>query len=110
MYNAICKSFPKVQALSDARRKAIKARMTKYTVEDFRRLFELAEGSAFLKGGNDRNWQATFDWLIKDSNMAKVLDGNYQDKKKRPEKRSGFNNYDGRTYEESVYLGLIEGV
>ena len=44
------------------------------------KLFENAENSSFLKGSNDRNWTATFDWLIKDSNMAKVLEGNYADK------------------------------
>ena len=49
-------------------------------MEDFQKLFEMAEGSSFLKGQNNRNWSATFDWLIKDTNMAKVLDGNYQDK------------------------------
>ena len=47
--------------MSDRRKKAIAARMrTGYTVEDFRRLFEKAEASAFLKGKNDRNWSDTF--------------------------------------------------
>ena len=32
-----------------------------------------------MKGQNNRNWMASFDWLLKDSNMAKVLDGNYDD-------------------------------
>ena len=26
-----------------------------------------------------RNWSANFDWLIKDANFAKVLEGNYSD-------------------------------
>lgn len=79
MYNDTCVSFPRLTKLSDRRRKAIKARFKAgYTLDDFRRLFELAESSEFLKGGNGRNWSATFDWLIQDGNMAKVLDGNYQ--------------------------------
>lgn len=82
-YNAICTSFPKITKLSNKRKQAIKARFNQgYTVEDFKRLFELAEGSSFLKGGNNRNWQATFDWMIADANMAKILDGNYADRKK----------------------------
>ena len=52
-------------------------------MEDFKKLFELAEASSFLKGQNQRNWSATFDWLITDANMAKVLDGNYSDKGSR---------------------------
>lgn len=93
MYNSICTSFPKLRSLSDARRKAIKARLNTYSVEDFRTVFENAESSSFLKGSNDRNWTATFDWLIKDTNMVKVLEGNYADKGKtygRKEKVPGW--------------------
>ncbi len=79
-FNSICVSFPSVKALSDARKKAIKARLNTYSLDDFKTLFEKAEASSFLKGKNSSNWSATFDWLIKDSNMAKVLDGNYDDK------------------------------
>jgi hypothetical protein len=77
LYNSICKSYPTVKAVSDARKKAIKARLRVYSIEDFRKVFEMAEASTFLKGGNNRNWTANFDWLIKDANFAKVLDGNY---------------------------------
>lgn len=83
LYHSICKSFPSVRSLSDSRKKAIKARLNTYTLDDFRTVFENAEASSFLKGSNDRNWTATFDWLIKDTNMAKVLEGNYADKPKR---------------------------
>ena len=82
LYNSICKSFPSIRSLSEARKKAIRARLKAYSVEDFKKLFENAEASDFLKGANDRNWTASFDWLIKDSNMAKVLDGNYENKPK----------------------------
>ena len=77
MYNDTCVSFPKVHSLSDARKKAIKARLNTYSFYDFKTLFKKAESSDFLKGKNARNWSANFDWLIKDANMAKVLDGNY---------------------------------
>ena len=83
LYNSICVSFPSLRTLSDSRRKAIKARLNTYSIEDFETVFKNAEASSFLKGSNDRNWTATFDWLIKDSNMAKVLEGNYADKASR---------------------------
>lgn len=79
-FNAICISFPSVRTVSDSRKKAIKARLKTYKLEDLKTLFEKAEASSFLKGKNSNNWSATFDWLIKDANMAKVLDGNYDDK------------------------------
>lgn len=80
MYNATCVSFPRCTALSDSRKKAIKARLNKYSYADFQRLFDMAEESDFLKGSNNRDWSANFDWLIKDANMAKVLDGNYSNR------------------------------
>lgn len=81
MFNSICVHFPKCQALSDRRKKAIKARFENgMTVDDFKKLFEKAEASSFLRGKNDRDWQASFDWLIKDANMVKVLDGNYDNR------------------------------
>ena len=80
MYNETCVSFPRLMSLSDARKKAIKARLKTYTIDDFQTMFLKAENSSFLKGANSRNWSATFDWMIKDSNMAKILDGNYDDK------------------------------
>lgn len=83
MYNSICASLPRVRSLSEARKKAIRARLNTYTVEDFKTLFEMAESSDFLKGSSESNWTANFDWLIKDANMAKVLDGNYANKPKR---------------------------
>lgn len=81
-YNDICISFPRLRTLSDTRKKAIKARINSgYTYEDFETMFIKAEASTFLKGGNDRDWSATFDWMLKDANMAKILDGNYDNKK-----------------------------
>lgn len=80
MYNDTCVSFPRLTKLSDSRKKAIKARLRQYSIEDFQRLFTMAEESDFLKGRNGRNWSSNFDWLIKDANMAKVLDGNYADR------------------------------
>lgn len=81
MYNDTCVSFPRLIVLSEKRKKEIKARLNTYSVGDFKTVFEMAESSSFLKGQNSRNWSATFDWLIADANMAKVLDGNYNDKK-----------------------------
>ena len=90
-YKEICTSFPVIRHLSEARKKAIKARINSgSTQDDFITLFTMAQESDFLKGQNDRKWSADFDWLIKDSNMAKVLDGKYANKDKPVQKY----NYD----------------
>ena len=92
LYHSICKSFPSVRSLSDARKKAIKSRLKTYSIDDFRQVFMNAEESSFLKG-QDGGWKASFDWLIKEANMLKVLEGNYADKGNRytrTEKKPGW--------------------
>lgn len=118
MYNNTCVSFPRLTKLSENRKKAIKARLKIYSVEDFQKLFEMAEGSSFLKGQNNRNWSATFDWLIKDTNMAKVLDGNYTDRtpeqltpeerQRRREEERRREEQEQREWEEAYHKRLEE--
>ena len=106
MYNETCVSFPRCTKISESRKKAIKARLNSgYTYDDFKNLFEKAENSRFLKGGNDRNWKADFDWLLKDSNIAKVLDGRYDDSGSAPPKPSKFNNF---SEQEEYDFGRLE--
>lgn len=93
MYNNTCVSFPRLTKLSDSRKKAIGARLKKYSLEEIQRVFDLAEKSDFLKGNNSRNWNANFDWLMNDANMAKVLDGNYTNKPK-PQTQNNFSGVD----------------
>jgi predicted phage replisome organizer len=82
LYHNICVSYPRIRSLSDARKKAVKARLKSYSLDDFKTLFENAEASSFLKG-TEGGWKASFDWLIKEANMLKVLEGNYTDKPRR---------------------------
>ena len=80
MYNNTCLSFPRLTVLSEKRKQSIKARLNTYTIEQFKEVFEKAEASDFLKGANNSDWQANFDWMLKDANFAKILDGNYDNK------------------------------
>lgn len=114
MYNDTCVSFPRLTKISDARKKAIKARLKQYSIDEFKRLFQMAEESSFLKGQNSRNWSATFDWLIKDSNMAKVLDGNYADKNPNRVEMDPAQHYDMDYLDETMEQliserGMIDG-
>ena len=91
-YNRTCPSLPAIKTLSDARKKAIRARLNTYKVDDLLEAFKKAEASDFLKGANDRNWQASFDWILKDANLAKILDGNYDNKGVRTSGKPGGND------------------
>lgn len=74
-YHECCPSFPAVIKLSETRKRAIKARLKDYGLDEIKRAFNLAGQSDFLKGSS--GWQASFDWLMKPANMTKVLEGNY---------------------------------
>ena len=91
LYNDTCVSFPRLTALSDKRKKAIKARIKTYKIEGIKKAFEKVEDSSFLKGSNSRNWSPNFDWIIADGNMAKILDGNYDDRSPAPAKAKSSN-------------------
>jgi predicted phage replisome organizer len=81
LYLSICVSYPKIQILSARRKQAIHARWKQYhDISVFKTLFEKAEASDFLKGNNKRNWSADFDWMLNDNNMAKILEGKYDNK------------------------------
>lgn len=83
MFNTICVSYPKVKSLSEARKRSIRARLRTYSIDDLRKAFEAMERSEFLRGKNSSDWSANFDWVMKDKNLAKVLDGNYQGKEEK---------------------------
>lgn len=92
MYHSICVSFPKVIKVSEVRKKSIRARLKQYSLEDFRKVFEEAEASDFLKGSTG-DWKANFDWLLKESNMLKVLEGNYRNKETQSSSKTKENSF-----------------
>lgn len=100
LYHKLCPSFPKVRRITKKRTDAIKARLRTYGIDEIKECFTKAEKSRFLKGGNDRNWTADFDWLMKESNITKVLEGKY-DNREAPVKqvKNSFNNFEQRTYD-----------
>ena len=63
------------------RGKMLKARIREYGVDGVLKAIENVKNSTFLKGQNNRGFEATFDWFVKPNNFPKVLEGNYTDKK-----------------------------
>ena len=84
LFHETCVSFSKITALSEKRKKMINARLNTYGIEKITEVFKKAESSDFLKGKNTRDWKANFDWIMNDSNFAKILDGNYDNKTSQP--------------------------
>lgn len=81
LYHQICVSYPRIEDIDGERKKAVAARWRKYgDIAVFERVFRIAQASSFMKGENPRNWSADFDWMIKPTNMSKILEHKYDDK------------------------------
>lgn len=103
-YNEICKSFPKVIKITESIKESIRRCLETYSQEELITVFEKAEQSNFLKGDNIHNWQADFEWLIKDDNIAKALNGKYDNNRQfnqeptNNQSSNRFNNFNQREY------------
>lgn len=92
-YNEICVDLPKVKNLTDKRKGIIRARLKKYTLEQFREIFTIAQKSDFICGRSGKDWKASFDWLMNENNLIKVAEGIYNNPKKHSwESRWDTNN------------------
>ena len=82
LYHKICISYPKIRTIDGNRKKAVCARWRTYkSLAVFVELFKIAEATPFLKGVNESNWSADFDWMMKPTNFSKILEHKYDDKK-----------------------------
>lgn len=87
IFSEICISFPKLTILNDKRKNLIKGRYISYGIDKIKEVFIIAENSDFLKGKNNQSWKANFDWIMNDTNFAKIADGNYSKKESISKKR-----------------------
>jgi hypothetical protein len=102
-YNSICKSLPKVKARSKTRDKTIKAFYIKLkSIEKIKELFSKVEASDFLTGRDGKWGNCGFDWIIKEANYIKILEGNYANKsnyRNSNKVKLRFDNFSGRNYD-----------
>lgn len=81
-YHQKCPGMPRVTLLNESRKNTIKARLKEVGADGVMKMIQNAGLSEFLNGKNERSWIASFDWLFKPANFAKVLEGNYLNTKK----------------------------
>lgn len=90
-YNAIMRKFneadkgriPNIEKMTDARKTAIRTRVKDFGLDSIDRVISAISASDFLKGNDKEGWFANFDWIFKPANYAKILEGNYANKKKK---------------------------
>lgn len=77
IYNTICNNLPKVQKITDKRKKAINVFLKGFSLEEFREICVIANNNSFLTGTNDIGWKADFDFLINPNKATSILEGKY---------------------------------
>jgi phage replication O-like protein O len=83
LFNEKLPVLQKVLSLNANRKNLIKARQKDLpTIQHWNDYFEKIGRSSFLTGLSS-DWKASFDWILKDSNCLKILEGNYDNKPSR---------------------------
>ena len=86
-WNEICgtQGLPKVAKLTKDRKDQIRLRLKDHPETEFwQKVLNKIPDTNFLTGKNDQGWRADIDWLIKnEGNAVKILEGRYDDVKKR---------------------------
>ena len=87
-YNAAAEQagWPKVQRMSPARTRALKARLRECGgIEGWQHALKRAIDSDFLCGRTSKAWAGfSFDWMTKAANFTKLMEGNYDNRDRQP--------------------------
>lgn len=97
-FNSICTSLPKVQKLTDTRKKKIKNTSKLLGEMTFEDLFFKVESSDFLSGRNGKWTACCFDWILNPANLTKIIEGNYDNKQSTTSNTQ--RNYEGDFWDE----------
>lgn len=85
--------LPKVQTISDARKKAMKARVNEHGEDAIDIVFDKVFESKFLRGETESGWKCHFDWIFNPRNFVKILEGNYANNRANYSEKQRANDY-----------------
>lgn len=93
-WNSLDKNIPKIQTLNanTQRYNMLKARINEHGLDTVIKAIKSIDNSKFLKGYVS-DFRITIDWFIKPNNFIKVLEGNYNDKKKSSRLTDEYKSY-----------------
>ena len=84
-YITFCPHLTRLLKLTANRRRAAKRlAQSGLDLQTICTAFQRADTSAFLSGQGERGWKADFDWMIREDNLLKVLEGKYDNAQTEP--------------------------
>ena len=69
--------LPRAGKLTEDRRRKLRQRLKEHGIEGWDRALANIENTPFLRGDNDRGWQADLDFLLQPKSLNKVIEGGY---------------------------------
>ncbi len=90
LFNVTCPSLPQVtnpDEWTETRKKRVRTLWRKISdISAWKAFFERIERSHFLTGETKAGFVASFDWILKPSNLLKIKEGNYDNKGEKEDK------------------------
>jgi predicted phage replisome organizer len=81
LFNNTCITLPKIISMTANRKKTISTRWREHpSIEFFEQLFKKVNDSDFLSGRNKKWMCCCFDWIMRPSNLTKIIEGNYDNR------------------------------
>lgn len=108
-------NLPKVEKLTDQRRKKLRSILSEHGIETWHRALTMVEASNHCRGLNERGWTASLDFLLQPSSFVKVIEGNYANRTPTPAANgngssSGFaSGFEGRKSTMEALQRMREG-
>lgn len=98
-YQTNCVDLKQLRVVTEDRKKAVKDILKKYGPDTVKEVLDKAQSSSFLKGETG-TWKCGFDWIFKEKNFVKILEGNYDKDFTAKKKRKYDTNVSTDTYTE----------
>ncbi len=80
-YKQTCVNLPQPRVINTDRKKLVRKVLSTYGISTDKEVIDKTANSSFLNGSGSTGWTADFDWIFKEKNFIKILEGNYVDKK-----------------------------
>ena len=81
--------IPAIKKIEGQRKGFLNARLREYGKDAVLTAIKKAAASDFLNGCGNKAFVASFDWIFRPTNFPKVLEGNYDNKTKKPDMSVG---------------------
>jgi uncharacterized protein YdaU (DUF1376 family) len=87
IFNSVCVDLPRVEKITEPRKKLITNRIKENSLEILGDVFKKVCESDFLSGRKS-DWKASFDWIMNPTNFVKILEDNYKNNKNGTREKS----------------------